>query len=700
MSELEQAPERDEELSRLQQRMKKLAMEKSYYQLVMQMITRISENRGLGNVVNNLLMNTVDILGGSNLKLYYQMGGKYYYADVLGEERELAQIDDEAVMRAYQSGQTEEIEGSFEETLLNTPEFTHSYTWIFPLKAASEVIGVLKMENLHINMRELHEHLPAFFNFAALILKNEILSESALRKANLTLEGEVLTRKEKERELVEAKSGLEAAVAERTAELSKNKEELDLFFTSALDLLCIADTDGHFRKLNPEWENTLGYPLDELVGRKFLDLIHPDDLEGTLKAISRLSDQNPVLSFSNRYRHKDGSYRWLEWRSYPVGSSIYASARDITERKNIERVEQARLHLFQFAQDHSMDELLEETLNEVERLTGSCIGFFHFVEEDQETLWLQNWSTRTKAEFCKAEGKGAHYPVADAGVWADALRNMEPLIHNDYASLPDKHGMPEGHAEVNRELVVPVQRGEQIVAILGTGNKQSDYNDEDVKTVTFLADLAWDIAEKKRAEEALAINERNLSDAQRMGHLGNWRLDLLSNKLEWSDEIYRIFEIDPQQFEATYEAFLNAIHPDDREMVNKAYNQSLQNRKPYETVHRLLMPDGRVKYVQEQCETNFDKEGIALYSVGTVHDITELKEAEAEIKRFNAELEQKVAERTGKLNETNKRLESFNELMAEREMRVIEVKQEVNRLSRKLGEPLPYKEVWDALQEK
>ena len=125
-----------------------------------------------------------------------------------------------------------------------------------------------------------------------------------------------------------------------------------------------------------------------------------------------------------------------------------------------------------------------------------------------------------------------------------------------------------------------------------------------------------------------------------------------------------------------------------------------RSRKPYMIVHRLLMKDGRVKYVQEQCESKFNEAGAPLVSIGTVHDITELKEAEAKIKRFNTELEKKVAERTAALNETNRRLESFNELMAEREMRVIEVKQEVNRLSQQLGEPLPYKEVWDALQEK
>ncbi len=116
----------------------------------------------------------------------------------------------------------------------------------------------------------------------------------------------------------------------------KSREEIGHFFNSALDLLCIADTDGHFLKLNPEWEMALGYTLKELEGRLFLDLVHPDDVDSTVKAMAMLSDQKTILNFVNRYRRKDGSYRWIEWRSVPVGNTIYASARDITERKKIE----------------------------------------------------------------------------------------------------------------------------------------------------------------------------------------------------------------------------------------------------------------------------------------------------------------------------------------------------------------------------
>ncbi|NLJ47631.1 MAG: PAS domain S-box protein, partial [Treponema sp.] len=128
-----------------------------------------------------------------------------------------------------------------------------------------------------------------------------------------------------------------SAVRHRTAEeLRAKTEELDRYFSSSLDLMCIADTSGRFIRLNPEWEKVLGYPIPELEGRKFLDLVHPEDLPGTLDAISRLDAQEAVLNFTNRYLCRDGTYRWIERRSRPVGSTIYAAARDITDRMDTE----------------------------------------------------------------------------------------------------------------------------------------------------------------------------------------------------------------------------------------------------------------------------------------------------------------------------------------------------------------------------
>ncbi|MCK9379558.1 MAG: DUF3365 domain-containing protein [Sulfuritalea sp.] len=165
--------------------------------------------------------------------------------------------------------------------------------------------------------------------------------------------------------------------------------------------------------------------------------------------------------------------------------------------------------------------------------------------------------------------------------------------------------------------------------------------------------------ERKVAEDILRNNESSLAEAQRIARLGNWELDLVSNVLTWSPEIYRIFEIDPQEFGASYDAFLAAIHPDDRAMVNQAYTESVASRKPYDIVHRLLMKDGRIKYVNEKCETHYGADGKALRSMGTVHDITERQRSEEQVRALNQELEERVKERTVQLETANKELEAF-----------------------------------------
>ncbi|TNC99632.1 MAG: PAS/PAC sensor-containing diguanylate cyclase/phosphodiesterase [Gallionellaceae bacterium] len=135
-----------------------------------------------------------------------------------------------------------------------------------------------------------------------------------------------------------------------------------------------------------------------------------------------------------------------------------------------------------------------------------------------------------------------------------------------------------------------------------------------------------DITQRKHAELALQLEQDRLNEAQKIGHFGSWDLNLVSGKLVWSDEIFHLFEIDPKKFDASYEAFLNVIHPDDRDKVNAAYSNSLEDKKSYQITHRLLMEDGRIKWVEERCSSSFDESGKPLRSIGTVQDVTEREE--------------------------------------------------------------------------
>ena len=159
--------------------------------------------------------------------------------------------------------------------------------------------------------------------------------------------------------------------------LQQRTEELDQFFNVTLDILAIANTDGYFLRLNPAIERVLGYTREELMAKRFLDFVHPDDVDRTLEAVSRLASQQKVSVFENRYRCKDGSYRWLQWSSTPVGNLIYAAARDVTEHKQAQ--EELRKH-----QEH-----LEEMVKERTHGTGDCHGTGRVRQPGQEHLPCQ-----------------------------------------------------------------------------------------------------------------------------------------------------------------------------------------------------------------------------------------------------------------------------------------------------------------------
>lgn len=168
------------------------------------------------------------------------------------------------------------------------------------------------------------------------------------------------------------------------------------------------------------------------------------------------------------------------------------------------------------------------------------------------------------------------------------------------------------------------------------------FDDEDnfVENIGF----GFDITERKLAEETLLKSEASLKKAQEIAHIGNWELDLHTDQLKWSDEIYHIFEIDKNSCPPSYKAFLNMIHPEDRESVNQAYMNSLEAKQKYTIEHRLLMENGSIKWVREVGDTEYDSNGIPLFSRGTMQDVTdqvrimkELEDAKALAEEANIE---------------------------------------------------------------
>ncbi|HEX9023864.1 MAG TPA: PAS domain S-box protein, partial [Geobacteraceae bacterium] len=469
---------------------------------------------------------------------------------------------------------------------------------------------------------------------------------------------------------------LRREVAKRTAELRESEEKFRVLADTSPVAICLIQGERHVY-VNQAMLNKSGYTEQEFMETSFWGFTHEEyrDLVKE-RGLARQRGEQVPSPYEIKWLTRDGEEKWallsagrIEYRGAPA---IIATLFDITDRKRMEdelraardglekrvvertaelrrakelleeeiiarnrteRVITARLRLLELAATQSLEGLLEATVNEAEALTGSSIGFFHFLEADQETLTLQNWSTRTKGEFCKAEGQGLHYDISLAGVWTDCIHERRPVIHNDYASLAHRRGMPPDHAEVVRELVLPVFRGDSIVAIIGVGNKPLDYTNEDVEAITFLTDIAWDIAERKQAEEALLLSQFCIDKAG----IGIYQSDETGaifsvnehacNSLGYSrEELCRltVFDIDPV---ITREKMLQL-------------NEILDERQTatFHTTHRRR--DGST-FPVEITANHLDFQG-KRYGISFVKDITERREAEEALRESEARVRRKL----------------------------------------------------------
>lgn len=312
------------------------------------------------------------------------------------------------------------------------------------------------------------------------------------------------------------------------------------------ELICRYLPDGRISFVNGAYARYYGKKQAELINRKFVPKIPDPDLAMTNNCLAAICPDQPVVAFTHRIINAAGEIRWQRWTQrgiYDADGNLLeyqAVGFDITERKLAELIMQARLRISDYQFEHSLDELLTKVLDEAEILSDSQIGFFHFLDPDQVTLTVQAWSSRTLSTICTAEGKGHRYPLERAGVWCDCIRERAPVIHNDYQSLPHRKGLPEGHAPVVRELVVPIFRNGLIVALLGVGNKPADYTSQDIETIQQLANLAWDMVERKQSEIKLkhAHDELESKVAERTSALAmaNEQMKRVSFELVWAEE--------------------------------------------------------------------------------------------------------------------------------------------------------------------
>ncbi len=407
------------------------------------------------------------------------------------------------------------------------------------------------------------------------------------------------------------------------------------------------DERGRVVFINPVAEELTGWPQATARGKPLTEvfcIVNAQTRESCENPVAEVLATGMVVDLANHtvLIARDGTEHHIADSCAPIrdanGAVVGAVLvfRDQSVPYRAQRLRQARLALLEYATAHPLDRVLTKALDEVGDLVESPIGFYHFVDDDQQSLCLQQWSTRTLNEFCHAAGKGTHYGIDQAGVWVDCVRERKPVVHNDYASLPHKKGLPEGHAEVKRELVVPVMREGRLVAILGVGNKPADYTEEDVETVAYFADVTWQIVERKRAQEALLDQKQKYKALY--DHIGAG-VAMIGPDMRVMELNRRMQEWFPQTDLAQHPLCHQALNflPRDSVCPNCPTWLTLQDGQMHESEIEKPTPEG-MRYYRIVSTALIDQQGHVTAAIEMVDDVTERKLAEESLRESQVRL--------------------------------------------------------------
>jgi PAS domain S-box-containing protein len=430
-----------------------------------------------------------------------------------------------------------------------------------------------------------------------------VRKHNQLEKLNASLEQKVLERTS---DLLEAQVELQRDIAERKrieAALLRNKEMLN----EAQQLVHLGSWDRDLVANHMVWSDEIfrifevDLACQDVRYETCLSFAHPDDRELVNQAYITSVKEKSAYDITYRLLLPDGRVKWVHERCntfYDADGKPLRSigtTQDITERKlaeNLLRESEEKLRgLYELS---PLGIALTDMQGRFIEYNKAFLDICGYPEDELDAL--DYWTLTPK----KYE--------------ADEARQLESLQKTGrYGPYVKEYIRKDGS-------LISVQ----LNGLLITGRDGKKY----------IWSIFEDITERKRIEAVSRRHKEMLDEAQQLVHLGSWDMDLVANHMVWSDEIFRIFEVDLACRDVSYETCLSFAHPDDRELVNQAYITSVKEKSAYDITYRLLLPDGRVKWVHERCNTFYDADGKPLRSIGTTQDITRYKEAQDARTRF------------------------------------------------------------------
>ena len=358
---------------------------------------------------------------------------------------------------------------------------------------------------------------------------------------------------------------------------------------------------------SPRWGAMLGYEEWEVGSDpgEWFDRVHPDDragVEARLKA--HLDGQSGNFESEYRVVHKDGGYRWMLVRGIAVRDAdgkavrVAGSQADINERKRA-----------------------EASLQEAET------RYRLLVERMPAVVYIQEIGSPDSATYMSPQIESL------TGYSPEEVQDLDlrwRIVHpEDRERMQAEDELDIEPGEVSTTEYRVLHRDGHTVWV----RNESVLLDDEASGSRYWQGFMVDITERKRAEEELRRSEMNLAESQRIAHLGSWEWDVNSGETLWSDEVFRMYGYEPGAFVPGVEGMMEAVHPDDRETVRQAMHDALHGDRPYDFEHRVLRPDGSVRWIHRRAEVVRDGEGEPVRMVGTVHDVTERRLAEGELRQ-------------------------------------------------------------------
>jgi len=416
-------------------------------------------------------------------------------------------------------------------------------------------------------------------------------------------------------------------------------------FDAITDPIFIHDTDFRITLCNQAYAGAAGLPFHRIIGRPYYEVLprsdgpHPECREVLAFGEEREADLLPADA-GVIY-----NIRCIPVRYEAAGDVHFLHImRDITARKRAEEALRFQLSFQKLVADLSADFVTtsrERTDLAVNHALALCAEFF---QADRSYVFLFADYRHTMSnthEYCAEGISSQREAIQDVPLsafpWFSRKILMQEVVHVPTLAILPPEAVAEktefARQEIKSLLCLPLVGDGRLLGFLGLDavKKNMIWSNDQIALLAVVADIIAVALARAQTELQLEQNTTRLENAQRIAHIGNWDWDILNKTLVWSDEIYRIFGVAPQEFAASYEAFLGYVHPDDRPMVEQAVQEALDGNRPYDIEHRLRRPCGGLRWVREQAEIIRDEAGQPLRMSGTVQDITERKSLEEQI---------------------------------------------------------------------